>query len=57
MSTVCLFSKVLAGYMFFKTNSSYGIIYAIVCLGKYMQIINKIVLNVLNTATTRHRGH
>lgn len=32
ISTVCLFAKVLAGYMFFKTNSAYGIIFAVFCL-------------------------
>jgi thiol-disulfide isomerase/thioredoxin len=32
ISIVCLFSKVLAGYMFFKTNSTYGIIFGVFCL-------------------------
>lgn len=32
IGTVCLFSKILAGYMFFKTNSVYGIVFGIVCL-------------------------
>ncbi|XP_060080687.1 thioredoxin-related transmembrane protein 2-B-like [Ylistrum balloti] len=32
VNTACLFAKVLCGFMFFRTNSLYGILYGVACL-------------------------